>query len=106
MTAKSYYQLAKVYVLNGEEIKAVTYLEYAFEIDPSYRYKAESEPMFKKIKDYLKGMHMASQAQMKLEQEIDEKVNEKYSTQEYEQIELTDNTFNYMDKYSGNSEKG
>ena len=30
-------------------------------------------------KDYLTGMHMVSQAQMKLEQEIDEKVKEKYT---------------------------
>lgn len=101
LAAKSYYQLAKVYILNDEEIKAVTYLEYAFEIDASYRYKAESEPLFKKIKDYLTGIHMVSQAQMKLEQEINEKVNEKYSNSEYEQMEIGDEAFNYMDKYSG-----
>lgn len=101
LAGKSYYQLAKVYILNDEEIKAVTYLEYAIEIDATYRYKAESEPLFKKIKDYLTGIHMVSQAQMKLEREINEKVNEKYSNSEYRQIEIGEDSFNYMDKYSG-----
>ena len=100
----SYYQLAKTYILNSDEIKAVNYIEYAIEIDPGYRYKAESEPLFKGIKDYLTGMHMVSQAQMKLEQEIDEKVKEKYE-KEYEDIKINDNVteddveFNFMDKY-------
>ena len=102
--AKAYYQLAKTYILNNDEIKAVNYIEYAIEIDPGYRYKAESEPLFKGIKDYLTGMHMVSQAQMKLEQEIDEKVKEKYE-KEYDNIKINDNIteddveFNFMDKY-------
>lgn len=102
--AKAYYQLAKTYILNSDEIKAVNYIEYAIEIDPGYRYKAESEPLFKSIKDYLTGMHMVSQAQMKLEQEIDEKVKEKYE-KEYDNIKINDNIteddveFNFMDKY-------
>lgn len=104
IAAKSYYQLAKTYILNSDEIKAVNYIEYAIEIDPSYRYKAESEPLFKSIKDYLTGMHMVSQAQMKLEQEIDEKVKEKYE-KEYDNIKINDDIteddveFNFMDKY-------
>jgi len=60
LTAKSYYQLAKVYILNDEEIKAVTYLGYAIDIDSSYKYKAESEPLFAKIKDYITGISMAN----------------------------------------------
>ena len=104
IAGKAYYQLAKTYILNNDEIKAVNYIEYAIEIDPGYRYKADSEPLFKGIKDYLTGMHMVSQAQMKLEQEIDEKVKEKYE-QEIENIKINDNVteddveFNFMDKY-------
>ncbi len=102
LAAKSYYQLAKVYILSEEEIKAVTYLEYAIEIDASYRYKAESEPLFQKIKDYLTGIHMASQAQAKLEQEINEKVKAKYSKSKLNtDEEIKDEAFNYMDKFSG-----
>ena len=102
LTAKSYYQLAKVYILNGEDIKAVTYLEYAIEIDSSYRCKAESEPLFKKIKDYLKGLHMVSQAQMKLEQEVEEKVKIEYEKELKSKSLNTDEIdFNYMDKFSG-----
>ena len=104
IAGKAYYQLAKTYILDSDEIKAVNYIEYAIEIDPSYRYKAESEPLFKNIKDYLTGMHMVSEAQMKLEQEIDEKVKEKYE-QDYQKIEINDKVteddveFNFMDKY-------
>lgn len=104
IAAKSYYQLAKTYILNSDEIKAVNYIEYAIELDPGYRYKAESEPLFKGIKDYLTGVHMVSQAQMKLEQEIDEKVKEKYE-KEYDNIKINDDVteedveFNFMDKY-------
>ena len=104
IASKAYYQLAKTYILNNDEIKAVNYIEYAIDIDPSYRYKAESEPLFKDIKDYLTGMHMVSQAQMKLEQEIDEKVKEKYE-KDYNKIEINNNVkeddveFNFMDKY-------
>lgn len=104
IAGKSYYQLAKTYILNNEEIKAVNFIEYAIEIDPGYRYKAESEPLFKSIKDYLTGVHMVSQAQMKLEQELDEKVKEKYK-KEYEEIKINNDVkeddveFNFMDKY-------
>ena len=104
LASKSYYQLAKTYILDGDEIKAVNYIQYAIEIDPGYRYKAESEPLFKNIKDYLTGVHMVSEAQMKLEQEIDEKVKEKYQ-KDYDKIEINkdvkedDVEFNFMDKY-------
>lgn len=103
LAAKSYYQLAKVYILNGEDIKAVTYLEYAIEIDASYRYKADSEPLFEKIKDYLTGLHMVSQVQMKLEKEIDKKVSENYKADDYQQIDDEEAQFNYMDRFSDKS---
>ena len=47
---------------------------------------------------------MVSEAQMKLEQEIDEKVKERYE-KEYEQIEINNNVkeedveFNFLDRY-------
>jgi len=67
LTAKSYYQLAKVYILNDEEIKAVTYLGYAINIDSSYKYKAESEPLFSKIRDYITGLSMANKVMQQAE---------------------------------------
>ena len=78
IAAKAYYQLAKICTLKANEIEAISYIEYAIEIEPSYRYKAEKEPMFQNIKDYLTGVHMVSQAQMKLEKAIDEKVKLEY----------------------------
>ena len=72
--AKSYFQLAKTSILQEREVEAISYIENAISIDPGYRYKAETEPLFQNIKDYLKGMHMVSDAQMKLEKAINEKV--------------------------------
>lgn len=105
--AKAYYQLAKISILNNLEIDAISYIEYAIEKDPGYRYKAESEPLFKDIKDYLTGVHMVSQAQMKLEKAIDEKVNKEFENDmkdsEIQDIK-EDVEFNYMDKFNNNKE--
>jgi tetratricopeptide (TPR) repeat protein len=101
LSAKSYYQLAKVFILRGEEIKAISYLEYAINIDGAYRYKADTEPLFKGIKDYLTGLHLVSQAQFKLEQEVNEKVKEKFEKEKnYSQIEIGDVQFNYLDRFA------
>lgn len=102
-SAKSYYQLAKIAILKNDEIAAVSNIQCAVEIDPSYRYKAETEPLFTNIKDYLKGMHMVSQAQMKLEKAIDEKVKMDYE-KELSKIEIQEPKeeveFNFMDKFN------
>lgn len=86
-SAKSYYQLAKTAILQEREIDAISYIEYAVELDPGYRYKAETEPLFQNIKDYLKGMHMVSDAQMKLEKAINEKVKFEYEKEENKEID-------------------
>lgn len=103
IAAKSYYQLAKISMLQDDEIAAVSYIEYAIEKEPSYRYKAESEPLFKNIKDYLTGVHMVSQAQMKLEKAIDEKVKNEFEKEmpEPEIQEVNEVVeFNFMDKFN------
>lgn len=108
--AKSFYQLAKICMLQSNEIEAISYIECAVEKDPGYRYKAESEPLFKNIKDYLTGVHMVSQAQMKLEKAIDEKVKTEFEKEEQEEakketdVEILDVKepieFNFMDKFN------
>lgn len=67
LMSKSHYQLAKVYMLKEEEMKAVAQLNYAINIDSSYKYKAESEPLFAKIKDYITGIHIANQVMQQAE---------------------------------------
>ncbi len=107
IAAKSYYQLAKICMLQNSEIDAISYIEYAIEKDPGYRYKAESEPIFKDIKDYLTGVHMVSQAQMKLEKAIDEKVKKEYDVEPYvptpeievQEVKEEEAEFNFMDKF-------
>ena len=102
IAAKSYYQIAKINILKENEIGAVNNIEYAVEIDPSFRYKAETEPLFKNIKDYLTGLHMVSQAQMKLEKAIDEKVKKEYEREEMKIHDINEDEveFNFMDKYN------
>lgn len=116
IAAKSYYQLAKICALNANEIEAISYIEYAIEIEPSYRYKAEKEPLFQNIKDYLTGVHMVSQAQMKLEKAIDEKVKLEYEKAyereepaninmddiEIQDVKEEEVEFNFMDKFNSN----
>lgn len=105
IAAKAYYQLAKISILRNDEITAITNIEYAIELDPGFRYKAENEPLFVNIKDYLVGIHMVSQAQMKLEKAIDEKVKKDYET-EMAKIEIQEPKeeveFNFMDKFNSN----
>ena len=116
IAAKAYYQLAKICTLKANEIEAISYIEYAIEIEPSYRYKAEKEPMFQNIKDYLTGVHMVSQAQMKLEKAIDEKVKLEYEKAyekeepvsinmddiEIQDVKEEEVEFNFMDKFNSN----
>ncbi len=116
IAAKSYYQLAKICALSANEIEAISYIEYAIEIEPSYRYKAEKEPLFQNIKDYLTGVHMVSQAQMKLEKAIDEKVKLEYEKAyedeepvsvnmddiEIQDVKEEEVEFNFMDKFNSN----
>lgn len=115
IAAKSYYQLAKICILKESEIEAISNIEYAIGIEPSYRYKAENEPLFKNIKDYLTGVHMVSQAQMKLEKAIDEKVKKEYEEEyeleekissvnmediEIQEVKEEEVEFNFMDKFN------
>ena len=94
----------------------LSYILYSIEIEPSYRYKAEKEPMFQNIKDYLTGVHMVSQAQMKLEKAIDEKVKLEYEKAyekeepvsinmddiEIQDVKEEEVEFNFMDKFNLN----
>ena len=98
IAGRAYYQIAKVFILKEDEISAVENVQKAIDIDPTFRYKAEKEPLFNSIKEYLAGMQMVSQAQIKLEQEIDEKVKEKYE-KEYSESEINNVHFDYLDKF-------
>lgn len=99
IAARAFFQMARAYILKGNEIEAVESIQKAIDIDPTYIYKAEKEPMFNNITEYLEGMQLISTAQTKLEQEIDKKVKEKYE-KEYSEAELEKASFNYFDKFN------
>lgn len=99
IAGRAYYQIAKVYILKENEIEAVENIKKAIDIDPTYGYRAEKEPLFNNVLDYLEGIKMVSSAQMKLEHNIDKKVKEKFE-KEYSEAELDKVHFNYFDKFN------
>lgn len=53
LEAKSYYQLAKIYVYKGEKDKAINFLNKAIELDSNLLKVAEKEKTFEKIKEFI-----------------------------------------------------
>lgn len=101
VSGRAYYQIAKVCILKEDEITATQYIQKAIDEDPTFRYKAEKEPLFSSIREYLAGLQMISHAQVKLEQEVDTKVKERYNS-ELKNIKPEDAIqFNYMDRFNG-----
>lgn len=49
----AYYQLAKIYILKNEKDMAINFLNKAIELDRSLLKKAEKEPVFETIKQYI-----------------------------------------------------
>ena len=49
----AYYQLAKIYILKNEKDMAINFLNKAIELDKSLMKKAEKEPVFESIKQYI-----------------------------------------------------
>lgn len=53
LEARSYYQLAKIYVCKGEKDKAINFLNKAIELDSRLLKMAEKEKSFAKIKEFI-----------------------------------------------------
>lgn len=53
LEAKSYFQLAKIYILKGEKDMAIIFLNKAIEINPELLELANNEPVFESIKQHI-----------------------------------------------------
>ena len=53
LEARSYYQLAKIYIYKGEKDKAINFLNKAIELEPKFLKLASKEKCFEKIKQYI-----------------------------------------------------
>lgn len=53
LEAKSYYQLAKIYIYKGEKDKAINFLNKAIELDSKLLKVAEKDKTFKKIREFI-----------------------------------------------------
>lgn len=77
LEAKSYYQLAKIYVLKGEKDIAINFLNKAIELEPDLLPIANQENAFSQIKEHIT-------VSVKMENEVaeeTEEIKEKYSLQ-------------------------
>lgn len=53
LEARSYYQLAKIYIYKGEKDKAINFLNKAIELDSKLLKVAEKDKTFKKIREFI-----------------------------------------------------
>lgn len=67
LEAKSYYQLAKIYIYKGEKDKAINFLNKAIELDSKLLKVAEKDKTFKKIREFI-----TVSVNMKEQEEVDD----------------------------------
>lgn len=89
LEAKSYYQLAKIYILKGDKSMAINFLNKAIEIDPNLLEVANREKVFEEIKQHITvSVKMENEV---LEEELEENENLlKIEEQAREYLESTD----------------
>lgn len=81
LEAKSYFQLAKIYVLKGEKDMAINFLNKAIELDPDLLPMANQEKVFEEIKQHIT-------VSVKMENEtIEEEIEEEQETKHLKNLE-------------------
>lgn len=73
LEAKSYYQLAKIYVLKGEKDMAINFLNKAIEIEPELLDIANKEKVFEKIKEHITVSVNMENEEIEQEENIEER---------------------------------
>ena len=85
--AKSYYQLAKIYVIKNDKIKATLYIKKAIDLDEAVYEKAKGEPILFPIRDQIKKPQSidiydknkkSRTMQSKIEKQIEEYLDDTY----------------------------
>lgn len=76
LEAKSYFQLAKIYILKGEKDMAINFLNKAIELDSNLLVSANNEKAFEHIKQHITvSVKMENDVIDKREKELEEKKN-------------------------------
>ena len=89
---KAYYQLAKIYILKNEKDMAINFLNKAIELDNKLMKKAEKEPAFETIKQYITVSVKMSEEEKNEEERFDDK--EKIALKFLEETILTGEIIN------------
>lgn len=88
LEAKSYFQLAKIYVLKGEKDIAINFLNKAIELEPELLQTANQEKVFAEIKQHIT-------VSVKMENEVEEEPEENEENQYL--LKLEDKAREYLE---------
>ena len=91
---KAYYQLAKIYILKNEKDMAINFLNKAIELDNKLMKKAEKEPAFESIKQYITVSVKMDEDETEIEKEETLTEKEKKALQFLEETILTGEIIN------------
>ncbi len=96
LEGKSYYQLARIYIIKNQKDKAITFINKAIEIEPALLEKAIKEKLFESIKQYFTVSVRLDESQTK---------EEKLTKEELTVQEHLEETNNLIENINENTER-
>ena len=106
LEAKSYYQLAKVYVMRGENDKAIHFLNKSIELDETLLEKASKEKCFESIRNYITvSVKMEEKSESGSYENIDESKEKGLSLSEIKAIDYLENTVDIVENMKHNTKE-
>ncbi len=106
LEAKSYYQLAKIYVMKAEKDKAIHFLNRAIELDESLLEKAAKDKCFESIRNYITvsvKMEEKNDDTSGYDEDKEEQKEQEMKSQERKAMEYLENTVDLVENIKINS---
>lgn len=88
--AEAYYGLAKIYVYKGEKDKAINFLNKAIELKPKLLKKANSDPAFNSIREYIT-------VSVKMDDEEIKEIDENKTNRSANMLKLEEESIKYLE---------
>ena len=106
LESRSYYQLAKIYVLKGEKDMAIIFLNKAIEIEPELLKKANKEKIFAEIREHITvSVKMDNDLDIDYSEKTKSKTNNNVLKIEKLALEYLESTHRLVRDISENTEK-